>query len=232
MNKHSLTLVMSLAIGCILLASTATDALAGSHGWFGHKNWLKGSGDLVTEERTTDEFSAIKVSGSFDIFVTIGEKQSIKVTFDDNLIEYVETEVRHGRLEISIDKSYSTRSRNRIDIVVPNLEEIYYSGSGDSEVSGLKGESFVYEVSGSGHLTVDGEVDELRISVSGSGDVDARNLKARKARVRISGSGNVKLFASESVYGRISGSGDIVFYGNPEHVSRRVSGSGSIRRKG
>lgn len=231
MNKRSLTLVMSLAISCILLASSATDALAGSHGWFGHKNHLRGSGDLVTEERATKEFTTIKVSGSFDIYVTIGEKQSIKVTFDDNLIEFVETEVHRGRLEIWIDKSYSTRSRNRIDIVVPQLEEIYSFGSGDSEVSGLKGDNFIYEINGSGDLTVEGEVDGLRISVSGSGDVDARDLKARKARVRISGSGDVTLFASESIDGRISGSGDIVYYGNPEHVNRRVSGSGSIRSK-
>jgi len=231
MNKSTLHFNKFLAITCILFATFASDALAGSHGWFGHKNRIKGSGNLVTETRTIEPFSSLELSGSFDVYVIIGETQSVKVTFDDNLIEFVETRVRDGHLEISVEKSYSTHSRNRVDIVVPSLDEIFCSGSGDTEISGLRGDEFHYDVNGSGDLIVDGEIDELRISISGSGDVDARDLMAREARVRISGSGDVKLFASESIDGRVSGSGDILIYGNPEHISRRVSGSGSIRKK-
>ena len=67
--------------------------------------------------------------------------------------------------------------------------------------------------------------------MSGSGDVDARDLKAQEAYVKVSGSGDVKVYASEGFRGRVTGSGDIDIYGNPEHVSRHVSGSGDIRKR-
>ena len=78
---------------------------------------------------------------------------------------------------------------------------------------------------------VDENGQEVEIKVSGSGDIDARDLESTEAYVRVSGSGDVKVYAAEAIDARVSGSGDIAYYGDPEHVSRHVSGSGSIRKR-
>lgn len=192
---------------------------------------VRGSGDIVTEERTIKPFSKIKSSGAFDLYVTVGNEPSLTITFDDNLIELIETRVRGRTLYIESEESYSSRRSCRVEITVKELESVSMSGSGDIEITEMDQESFSYEISGSGDLVASGSVEELEITISGSGDVDTRELQAKDAHVRIYGSGDVSVFASESFDGGIYGSGDIRYYGDPEYVSTDVTGSGDIRKR-
>ncbi|UCE24014.1 MAG: DUF2807 domain-containing protein [Candidatus Zixiibacteriota bacterium] len=199
--------------------------------WITGRSGIEGSGDLVTDTRNLGDFSRIESTGSFDIFVTVGEGQEMTITFDDNLIDLIKTRVRGKTLKIYSRDSYSSRYSCKIDLKVPYLESIRLSGSGDVEIFDLSGELFECSISGSGDIRADGEVEEVDIRVSGSGDVDTRELIAHEASVRVSGSGDVKVFASEFFDGSVSGSGDIDIYGNPERMSRHVSGSGDIRKR-
>lgn len=206
-------------------------ALAGDlFGIFGSGE--RGSGDAETEVREVDSFDRIKIDGSTDVFVTVGEEQSVSVTTDDNLLEYIETRVR-GRhtLLVTSRGSYRSRCGVRVDVTVPELTSVRISGSGDADIEGLNGGMFEIDISGSGDVIVEGRVDEVEINIEGSGDVDARDLIATDAYVRIAGSGDVDVYAAESFDGNVYGSGDIDFYGRPEHVSRHVSGSGDISRR-
>jgi len=225
---------MKKAILCLLaIAVIATPSASAGDVWkfLSGRDYIDGSGDLVTEARDLMDFSRIKLSGSMDLYINVGKDYEVKLTFDDNIIDLIETEVRGKTLKIWSEESYSSSRGCRIDINVPTLETVNLSGSGDIEIYDLNGDVFEYAVSGSGDLQVSGEVGEVEIKVTGSGDVDARELKAADVYVRVSGSGDVRVFAAESFDGRVSGSGDIVFYGDPEHVSRHVSGSGDIRKK-
>ena len=204
-------------------------AAPASAGWFG--SGVKGSGDLATEERDVDNFDAIRSSGSFDVEVTIGQQPALEITFDDNLLDQVKTEVKNGTLHIYSKESFNSRKGCDIKITIPGLTSVKVSGSGDFKIFGLAGDEFEYEVSGSGDLEASGTVEVVRIEVSGSGDVDARDLKAKRAYVDIAGSGDVEVWADEVFDGHIAGSGDIAFYGNPDKISRHIAGSGDIRRR-
>lgn len=199
--------------------------------WVTGRNCIEGSGDLATEQRDVDEFTRIELKGCVDVFVTVGEARKVTLTFDDNLLDLIKTDVRGKTLKITTEKSYSSRRSCKVEISVPKLEEVRVTGSGDVEIYSLSGDYFEFTVSGSGDMRAEGEIDELDIRVSGSGDVDTRDLVAKEASVKISGSGDVKVYATEGFYGRVSGSGDIDVYGNPENMSRHVSGSGDIRKR-
>ena len=191
----------------------------------------KGSGDIVTETRDVDNFKRIKSTGAFDIFVTVGEEPSLKITFDDNLIEFIDTDVSGRTLILESHRSYRSKHGCKVEITVPKLEYVKLSGSGDIVVTNLKSDFFEYQLSGSGDLSAEGEVEELEVSISGSGDIDTRDLIAQDVYAKVSGSGNIKVYAKNSFNGKVSGSGDIYYYGNPEAISTSVSGSGSIRKK-
>ncbi len=211
---------------------TAPAAQAGDFlTWITGCRGVEGSGDLVTDTRNLSDFSRIESSGSFDIFVTVGDEHELTITFDDNLIDLIKTRVRGKTLKIFCRDSYSSRYPCKVDLKVPSLESIRLTGSGDIEVFDLTGDFFECSISGSGDIRVNGEVQEVDIRVSGSGDVDTRELIAEEASVRVSGSGDVKVFASEFFDGSVSGSGDIDIYGNPERMARHVSGSGDIRKR-
>ena len=191
----------------------------------------KGSGVLESKSVDLDDFHRIKSLGSQDIFIEIGSEQKVIITFDDNLLDNIKTKVRGGTLYIESEGSFSSKKSCKIDITVPNLDKITLSGSGDIEIINLNNSVFEYRLSGSGDLKAEGKVDELDISISGSGDVDTRDLIASEAFVKISGSGDAKVYAKDYFEGIVSGSGDIYYYGNPEHISTSVSGSGDIRKK-
>lgn len=213
---------------CLLVAGSVS---AGNIFGLFDKDRVEGSGDLITQKRNLDDFSRIKSYGSFDIFVTVGDKTSLSITFDDNLVDLITTEVAGKTLRIDHDGSFSSRKNCRIEITVPSLESVYLSGSGDVEVYNLNSDIFEMAISGSGDMKAEGKVNELELSISGSGDIDTRHLEADEVYAKVSGSGDMKIFARTSFSGKISGSGDITYYGDPEHVSSRVSGSGSIKRR-
>jgi len=56
---------------------------------FDFRETVYGNGNLVTEERHADSFDRLKVSSGIDVIITQGEKESIQVVADENLLEYI-----------------------------------------------------------------------------------------------------------------------------------------------
>ena len=104
-------------------------------GLFGHG--IKGSGDRVTESRDVADFNKIRTSGACDVYVSFGDTRSVTVTFDDNLVDLIKTEVKGKTLRIYSEESYSSRKSCKVEITVPKLVAIKSSGSGDFELSGF-----------------------------------------------------------------------------------------------
>jgi hypothetical protein len=219
-------LLFVIMVLCLFTVTASADNFFGLF-----KRGVKGSGDISTETRDVKDFNRIKSTGSFDIYVEVGKDYSLEITFDDNLIDLVSTEVRGKTLYLDTEESFRSRRSCKINITVPDLELVKLSGSGDIEVVNLDCEKFEYTISGSGDLIASGKVDELEVRVSGSGDIDTRELIAKVVYASVSGSGDIKLYAEETFEGRISGSGDIDYYGDPENVSTSVSGSGDISKR-
>jgi hypothetical protein len=189
----------------------------------------KGSGDLETEERAVEVFTRIESNLGVDIDIKVGSPQKVTLTFDDNLLDNIKTRVRGKTLEIKARGSFSTNRDCTIEITVASLEEVDISGSGDITITNLDSKEFSFNLSGSGSLEASGKVEQLFLDVSGSGEIDTRDLIAQEVEVDISGSGNAVVYAVNSLDGDISGSGDIRYVNEPQHVSTRVTGSGTIR---
>jgi hypothetical protein len=150
------------------------------------------------------------------------------VTCDDNLLQYVTTEVRGDTLHIGMQPgSYSFRRDLVVELSAPVLEAVSISGSGSAHVHGVSGGTFAATISGSGDVTAQGSVEHLSASVSGSGELRLAGLRARTAQVQISGSGDVRVDVSEDLNVQVSGSGDVRYSGNPRVLSN-ISGSGSV----
>lgn len=94
--KTTLILVLILA----LAAGQASAFSFGKHG-----KSIKGSGDLETRELELDNFDKTDIGGAFDLHVTLGKKQMVKITIDDNLWDNLEVEVDGHELQLDWDKS-------------------------------------------------------------------------------------------------------------------------------
>lgn len=118
-----------------------------------------------------------------------------------------------------------------VGVALPDLPALKIKGSGDVSLMDLRQAGLEIEIEGSGHVTADGQVQQLDVSIAGSGDVDARELIAQRGNLSIAGSGNISAHVSHEVVARVAGSGDIVVRGDPPVRSKQVLGSGSVRFK-
>ena len=189
---------------------------------------IPGSGVAKTEVRTVDEFNAISFGGTSDVTVTVGQKQSVTVKVDDNLLEIVQTEVSDGMLDISTTGNYNTSIGLKINITVPSLEEANTSGVSKLLVEGVSGPAFKLDISGAGSAQIVGNIDKLDVTVSGTAKAKLRELKSKMVTANTSGSSSAEVFGADAVNANASGTSSITIFGNPTDVKQDASGVAKI----
>ena len=87
-------------------------------------NSIQGSGVVKTESRTVPAFSKIELAGSPDVEVVVGPAVSVTVTADDNVLPFIDTEVKGETLKIGSHDSYNSHVGVKLKITVPTLEAV------------------------------------------------------------------------------------------------------------
>lgn len=191
---------------------------------------IRGSGIVRTEDRKVEPFTAIAVSGAYEVEIACQKPQKLQIEGDDNLLPHVVTEVRGRTLHVHNDRSISPVKPLKIRVWAEAIDEITASGANSISLSDAVNEELILTLSGAVNMRAAGNADELVATISGTVNLDAKGLTAQTADVTISGVGNAEVYASRKLAAKISGAGTIVYYGDPSDVSRTVSGIGSITR--
>jgi Putative auto-transporter adhesin, head GIN domain len=213
------TLVLLLTAGLVIaLQYSGDDATVGVHG----------SGVEATQTRQLPSFTSVDLAGANVVTVHVGDKQAVVVHADDNLLQFITTDVRDGELVIANTGTFTARSPMRVDATVPNLDAATLSGAGVVTVDTVKAEKFVARLPGTGVLHVSGTVRSLDATLNGTGDLQLQNLISHDATVAVAGSGRLQVNTTGTLDASVSGSGAIFYQGNPTNVTRSVTGSGAI----
>jgi hypothetical protein len=222
---------------------------------------IRGSGDIIEEDREVSGFDRISMAGAGRIIITQGDRESLSIETDDNLMEYIRTEVKGDTLEIDFTKDIilSSGTRQSLEpsagfifrISVIDLEEISVSGAADIQAEKIKADRFEINFSGAGDITIDDlNTSQLDINLSGVGDVELAgkadsqdivisglgrfqgfDLESQEVAVTISGAGGAELWVTETLDVVISGAGDVEYYGMPT-VIPQISGLGRLQGLG
>ena len=236
-----------VALLILAIASTSCSAQWGKG--------IKGNGNMTSIDRSVGDYDEIAVSGWFDVDLVDGQEGQITLEGEENLLEYIVTEVKNGKLVIKTEKGVNLKPSSykdgiRITVPVESIKALSLSGSGDIVgKTKLKAPSFKTAMSGSGDITLDLEADSItaamsgsgdmnlsgstrdfEATISGSGDIKAYELEADNVEANVSGSADIRVTAKEMLKARVSGSGDISYRGNPKKVDTKTSGSGDISK--
>nr|WP_245574869.1 DUF2807 domain-containing protein [Aequorivita capsosiphonis] len=114
------------------------------------------------------------------------------------------------------------------DLLVNNSIALTSKGSGEIEVS-VKADLLNVQLNGSGKIKVSGTAQNVIANTSGSSKFKGKELIAEQAEVNISGSGRTSIFVSNSLTGKIRGSGVILYGGNPSKNNVKIYGSGKVK---
>lgn len=189
----------------------------------------EGSGVPATQTRDVSAFHSVELAGGNNVVIHVGEKQSVVVKADDNLISRVTTKVESGKLVIgNTPGGLTAKSPMSVDVTVPTLSELMLVGGGNIVVSGIKAESLTLTLAGGGNITGSGSARSLAVTLSGSGNVWLTQLPANNVHAVLSGAGAIYVTATKSLEASVPGSGTIIYAGNPQDVTKSVSGSGAI----
>lgn len=207
------------------------------------------------QNRHLSGFKGVNVGGSFDVYITQGSSESVKVDAPADIMDRVRTEVVDGVLKIYAKGGWSwgnmfkdakvkvyvtARDLNSIGVsgsgntyfkdgVTSNTLQLSVSGSGDM-VGRVSAKELESHISGSGTMRISGRTVNSAVSVSGSGDFYGSDLITTHTAIRVSGSGDAAINASDKIEASVSGSGSIRYNGGAKDVSSSKSGSGSISR--
>ena len=178
---------------------------------------IRGNGNMKVENRTISSFDGVYVSGNTDIYVKQDSIFSVRVEADENLMEYIITELDGSTLKI--------RSKDGVNLKSSRSIKVYVSGP-----------SFKYfKASGACDIFSDNKItnsERIAIDISGASDVKM-DLMAPQIEentvIELSGAGNAAVFASVKLDLKISGAADVRYKGNAT-VSQKISGAGSVKK--
>jgi hypothetical protein len=219
-----------IALATIAAAGGAAVVLGGHHGSTGSTapGTVRGSGVAAVQTRTLPRFTAVDLAGSNVVHVAVGGRQSVAVHADDNLLGHVTTAVRSGTLVVDETGSFSTRSPMYVEVTVPALAAVSLGGSGLLTVDGVGSRRLAVRVGGSGRVVAAGSVGRLDARLSGSGDVELQALSARDATAVVPGTGLLRVLATRSLHATVTGTGAVLYGGDPARVVTAVTGTGAI----
>jgi len=225
-RQRTLVSALILALVAVLVLATIVVALLARGG--SSSSGIQGSGVAATQSRVLPRFSRLDLAGSTNVTVVAGGRQSVVVRADSNLIRHVTTHVVAGTLVIGTTGSFTTRSPMNVQVSVPSLTAVTLSGSGEISVSKIEAARLTVTLPGSGVLYASGTATRLDVTLGGSGLAQLSNLIARDAHAAVTGSGLIRVTATAKLNATVSGSGAVIYGGNPSQVTRNVTGTGAV----
>lgn len=218
-------------------------------GWKG----INGSGNIVTQSRTTEKFNSVDVSGAINVYVKQDSaQQTIKVETDDNLQEYIDIHEDNGVLYISQRDNYSLDPSKKIKVYVSatyfkrfnisgasniysenklvSSETLDIDMSGASEIKlDVKAPRINADITGASSVMISGETKDFNVEGSGASDIKSFDLMTENTTLDISGACSAEVFASVKLDVEASGASGIKYKGNAA-VNQDVSGASSVKK--
>jgi citrate lyase gamma subunit len=212
---------------------------------------VTGNRDVVRMDRPAGNFTGIRVSTGIDVYLKQTGDESISLEADENLHEYIKTEIRNGVLHVFTEVNIRSAEMKRVYVTMDKIESIRTSSAGDvigetpiktdelelsaSSAGGINLEVYAsdikIDISSSGDITLNGEADVLDANLSSAGDLNAYDLEVKEAEVSASSAGDADVYVSERLTARASSAGDINYRGNPKYIDAHASSAGGIHKK-
>ncbi len=124
------------------------------------------------------------------------------------------------------------RDRDKINLTLPGLEfrEFAIAGRSDLKLERMNKASMKAKIAGTGTITADGRIDDLRIDVAGVGHADFGKVTGRSAKVTLAGVASADIAPTESAKIKIAGPSTVNLYSNPKELDTNIAGPGQLHK--
>jgi hypothetical protein len=198
---------------------------------------IEGNGKLVTRDVQVKSFSELKANGVYELKLTQGDKETVRIEADENLQEYFTVTNEGSKLIINTeklrDKNLKGKVKMKVFISFKNLKnlEIATVGSVQSENQlafddldfknksvgnvnlNLTANKFNMENKSVGNVELSGKAEDATVKNNGVGSLDASDFIVQTMDIENSGVGNAAVNAQktlkvkDSFLGKVSNKG-------------------------
>ncbi len=191
---------------------------------------IQGDGMLTTTNMPIADFSALELSGGYEVQWSSG-KPSLTISTDQNLLSHIATTSSGNSLRIKSTENLKPTKGIKIAVSSASLSDLHLNGAVNVTASRISGQELTLECSGASSVNLSGSVTKLQANLSGATKLIAGSLHTQDAKVSMSGACYGDVNASENLNASISGAGLLTYGGSPKSVEKSVSGVGKIQAR-
>ncbi len=200
---------------------------------------------LATEERSISEFSKLSIHGVFNLYLSQGDKESLRIEADENTMDKITIKNIGEKLVIELDEGIEFFDRDEINIYlrITEIDSFEFEGVGNIKTEevlrltklDLKGDGvgntkleieadrIEAEFNLVGNVTLSGKVETIDLKNNGLGNVDASDLKAQYLTLEVYSEKEISITAN--------GIGKVTYDGDAEVKNLNRSGIGKVEKK-
>jgi len=212
---------------------------------------VEGNGNVLLEERIVSGIiNEVIASNGLEVELHEKNQQQVHVEADDNLHEFIETELKNGKLYVRATKNIVYAKSKKVIVAFSSLNAIEASSGanvntlspiladnlflksssgGSLEINAMSKELTVQASSGSS-IKISGQARSFDVKASSGSRIEAKDLVALQVNAKASSGADVTLYIENSLEAEVSSGGDIKYYGEPKIVNKNNSSSGSVRK--
>lgn len=211
----------------------------------------RGNGNVVSETRDViEEFNIVDAAEGLDVYVTQGKEFSIEVEADENIIEYINTDIKDGTLYVNCEEAIGRAKSKKIFVTLPEIIALDASSGSDiygqtvitadkldlSSSSGadikveVNTQSLTCDASSGADIDVKGKTVNMRANASSGADIDGRDLTAENCIADASSGADISVNATKELTASASSGGDVRYSGNPEILNKSKSSAGNVTK--
>ena len=207
----------------------------------------------MTEERTISSFSKLSIQGVFNLYLSQGEKESLRIEADEQTMNEIITRNDGDQLIIELEKGFELFDREQINLylTIQDLTSFEFEGVGniktesvlrlkDLDLKGngvgntkleLEANRIDAEFNLVGNLTLSGKVETIDLKNNGLGNLDASDLKTQYMTVESNGIGNVEVYCEQEISITANGIGKVTYSGDAKVKKLDRNGIGKVEKK-
>lgn len=184
---------------------------------------IEGNGKMVTRDVKVSSFDALKASGVYELKLSQGNNESVKIEADENLQDYFSVRNEGSRLVIDMkkmeNKNFKSKSKMKVFVTFKKLKEMELSmvGNVGSEEQlafddlDLKNKSvgnvdlrltarkLDLNNTSVGNVKLSGKADDVVVKNSGVGSLEAGNFMVQTMNIENTGVGSARVNAEKDL---------------------------------
>jgi hypothetical protein len=202
------------------------------------------------ENRAVSDFTGIDASGAFNITVVKGATESLTIEADDEVMQYVRSEVKNGVLRLYLEKNRIKHIKTlKASVVMKDFDKVSLSGackiitndtfipvsftgncSGASDmVINLNAGQLTLKSGGTCNVDLTGSATDVIIDMSGASNLKAGNFTVRTATIKSAGSSSITINVTDTLNVNSSGASTVKYKGSPA-TDIKSSGASSVKK--